>query len=150
MTEQINPYGRESWGPGPWDDEPDKEVWSDPDTGLPCAVVRNPVGAWCGYVGVPPGHIDHGAGYDDVPDVDVHCGLTFAGTREGPNKTYWFLGFDCAHMDDLAPAIAAIMKEARKRSPAVPPLSILPEPTYKTIGFAKNECTKLAAQLIRR
>lgn len=99
---------RSSWGPGPWDGEPDKVSWTDPATGRPCLAVRNPVGAWCGYVAVDPGHPLHGQDYD-VPDVVVHGGLTYAAyCREGateaegichvprpgqPHDVWWF-GFD--------------------------------------------------------
>jgi hypothetical protein len=65
------------WQRGPWDNEPDKIQWQDEATGLPCLIVRGPVGALCGYVGVPSGHPLHGKDYDDAR-VDVHGGLTFA------------------------------------------------------------------------
>lgn len=79
---------------GPWWDEPDKVQWVDPATDLDCLAVRNPFGASCGYVGLPPGHPWHGKGYGEHLDpdctdeccwthtpealVDVHGGLTFA------------------------------------------------------------------------
>jgi len=62
---------------GEWDNEPDKVQWKDEATGLPCLIVRGPLGAWCGYVGVSEGHKFFGKDYDDV-DADVHGGLTFA------------------------------------------------------------------------
>ena len=52
-----------SWGPGPWQDEPDKEQFADEVTGYACLIKRNPAGALCGYVGVPEGHPWHGSGY---------------------------------------------------------------------------------------
>lgn len=63
--------------PDPWDNEPDKVQWIDPATDLDCLAVRNPIGAWCGYVGVPNDHPYYGQPYDDIP-VSVHGGLTFA------------------------------------------------------------------------
>jgi hypothetical protein len=45
-----------AFGPGPWQEEPDKIQWLDDATGLPCLVVRNDWGTLCGYVGVGPGH----------------------------------------------------------------------------------------------
>jgi hypothetical protein len=82
---------------GPWMAEPDKVHWIDPATDMDCLAVRNPMGAWCGYVGLPPGHPWHGVNYsgcaqrsaacdedwaycDHSPDaqVTVHGGLTFA------------------------------------------------------------------------
>src|SRR5215831_16238351 len=70
----------EQWGPGPWDQEPDKCQWIDEATGLDCMALRNRMGAWCGYVGIPPEHPLHGLDYDDVGtwDFEVHGGLTFA------------------------------------------------------------------------
>jgi hypothetical protein len=83
---------------GPWMAEPDKVQWIDPTTDMDCLAVRNSMGAWCGYVGVAPGHPFHGVSYDQCrqPDghtddestwcyehtpngaVEVHGGLTFA------------------------------------------------------------------------
>lgn len=54
---------KSAWGPGPWQSEPDKAQWVDEATGLPCLAVRNSGGAWCGYVGVLPGHPLHGVDY---------------------------------------------------------------------------------------
>lgn len=54
-----------AWGPGPWQDEPDKRQWIDPETGLPCLIVRGPVGALCGYVCVSEGHPLFGVPYSD-------------------------------------------------------------------------------------
>ena len=108
------------WTEGPWDSEPDKVVWVDSFTDLDCMIVRNHSGAWCGYVGVPPGHRWHGKRYQDIdydldPDLDVHGGLTFTAGCEpdtplchtpvaGRPDDIWWLGFDCHHYLDRAPA----------------------------------------------
>lgn len=76
-TIEYRTIDKSGWGNGAWVAEPDKKQWKDPTTGLPCLIVRNPVGALCGYVGVPNGHPAYGKDYDDV-EVDVHGGLTFA------------------------------------------------------------------------
>lgn len=117
---------KRAWGPGPWQDEPDKAQWIDPATGLDCLIVRNHMGSLCGYVGVPPGHIFHGADYE-IPGVEIHGGLTFAGACHPdhdersichipapgrPDNVHWF-GFDCAHSFDLMPAHEATMKIIR-------------------------------------
>lgn len=57
---------KSEWGPGPWQQEPDIKRWHDIKTWLPCIIRRGPVGALCGYVGVPPGHALHGKGYGDA------------------------------------------------------------------------------------
>ena len=80
---------KSTWGDGPWQAEPDKKQWSDPATGLPCLIVRGPVGALCGYVGVSPDHPLYGKGHDDL-DVEVHGGLTFArGCEPEPTEQNW-------------------------------------------------------------
>lgn len=79
---------------GPWMNEPDKRHWVDAATGLDCLMVRNRMGAWCGYVAVTEGHPFFGVGYSECvegcgndewcyehsPDgrVEVHGGLTYA------------------------------------------------------------------------
>lgn len=86
------------WGPGPWENEPKRVEWRH--AGLPCLVRRGM--AWCGYVGVPPGHPLHGVGYGQCPVecahfteysyctehepdylIDVHGGLTYAAPCDG-------------------------------------------------------------------
>jgi hypothetical protein len=77
-TEEIATFrDRSRFGSGPWDAEPDRVFWRDPATGFPCLALRNRMGAWCGYVAVPPGHSAYGKDYDEVP-VEVHGGLTYA------------------------------------------------------------------------
>ncbi len=86
------------WPVGPWDSEPDKVQWVDPETDLDCLIVRNHMGGLCGYVGVGPDHpfsgVHYGAcvteegcegGWVDDPDhvhperaLEVHGGLTFS------------------------------------------------------------------------
>ena len=60
---------KSDWPDGPWTDEPDKAEWTDEATGLPCLIVRGPMGALCGYVGVGKDHPLHGAGYSDNVNV---------------------------------------------------------------------------------
>ena len=118
-TIEYRTIDKSTWGAGPWQDEPDKVQFPDPDTGLPCLMVRNPrSGNWCGYVGVAEGHPAYAKKYCDV-DVEVHGGLTFsAPCRPGSSESrdichvlapgepdhVWWLGFDCAHWDDYMPA----------------------------------------------
>lgn len=85
---------KSTWGPGEWQDEPDKLSWTDEETGLPCLIVRNRGGALCGYVGVDPSHpwhrVEYGEHigpscgedwcYEHTPEgvVSVHGGLTYS------------------------------------------------------------------------
>lgn len=95
-TKEYRTFDKSAWPRGPWDDEPDKKQWQDGVTGLPCLIVRNRVGALCGYVGVPKSHPAHGMDYgvsmydsegneramspaeQALYDVQVHGGLTFS------------------------------------------------------------------------
>jgi hypothetical protein len=108
---------KSEWGDGPWQDEPDRELWRH-ESGYPLLAVRGPQGAWCGYVGLPPGHPWHGQGPWDL-GVEVHGGLNYAGPCSGevchvpgPGESddVWWLGFDCNHAFDLWPAIAANLR----------------------------------------
>lgn len=142
------------WGPGPWQDEPDKAHWVDTETDLDCLVVRGPMSAWCGYVGLPPGHRLHGRRYDDdeLLDVSVHGGLTFAdrcmeGLPAGEGVCHvplpgrpddvWWLGFDCGHYTDVVPAMVSRMPSGLRN----------PHATYRTLDYVRRETTRLAEQL---
>lgn len=63
QTIEYSTADKSQWGHGPWLQEPDKVQWKDEETGLPCLIVRNRGGAWCGYVGVSEGHKFYGIGY---------------------------------------------------------------------------------------
>lgn len=96
FVEEYRTDDKSDWGPGPWQNEPDKAVWVDEATGLDCMIVRNRLGALCGYVGVAKSHpfsgvdyaecLDDGRGCEEFwqhrtpsRDLDVHGGLTYAG-----------------------------------------------------------------------
>ena len=150
-TLEYRTVDKADWGPGPWQSEPDKKQWRDPETGLACLVVRGPSGALCGYVGVEPGHPLHGKDYDGA-DMEVHGGLTFADScghgddpSEGichipgagePDDVWWF-GFDCGHYGDLSPAYAAL------------PSPFLRGGVYRDLAYVESEVQSLARQLAR-
>lgn len=99
---------------GPWDSEPDRLEWRH-SSGLACLANRNDMGAWCGYVAIPPGHplfgvIDTRGG----DSFEVHGGITYSKVgRQGPighvplpgesDDPHW-VGFDCGHASDLIPS----------------------------------------------
>lgn len=64
------------------------------------------IGHRCGYVGIPSTHEDHNKSYEDI-DVCAHGGLTYSGdSRSYPTisteeENLWWVGFDCAHIDDI-------------------------------------------------
>jgi hypothetical protein len=151
---------KKEWGEGPWQDEPDKVEWRDPETELPCLIVRNGLGALCGYVGIHRGHPWFAKGYSTciegcgpnrcensahaTPEslIKVHGGLTYSDFSSGeichtalPGETkVWWFGFDCAHAGDYVPGLALI--------PSVPVGGI-----YRSIGCVEGEVTHLAEQL---
>jgi hypothetical protein len=143
---------------GPWTDEPDKAQWVDEATGLDCLIVRNRLGALCGYVGVPPEHPAHGKDYYDMPDIEVHGGLTYAdrcqeGAEEhgichvpepGRPADVWWFGFDCGHCWDLVPGIADALGSIG-RSPYRGDREV-----YRDFTYVQAEVAQLARQLAAR
>ncbi len=140
---------KSKFGRGPWQDEHDKEQFVDEATGLPCLIVRNQLGALCGYVGVSAEHPCFGEHYDNV-DVSVHGGLTFADkcsehgeecnsichkVEPGENDAVWWLGFDCGHYFDLIPS----MRMTGMTSD---------DAVYRTIDYVREQCQQLAQQLM--
>ena len=106
--------GREGWGPGPWEGEPDRDEWMCGS--LPCLILRHPeLGHLTGYVGVPLDSPLAGMDFADLP-IRVNWGLTYGAEGEGgdlrPKGWYWF-GFDCAHAGDQVPAIHMMPGEYR-------------------------------------
>ncbi|HEX6786651.1 MAG TPA: hypothetical protein VF076_05605 [Acidimicrobiales bacterium] len=165
MTIHVNHDGvqtwttkdKTAWGHGPWLQEPDKVQWIDPATNLDCLAVRGPMGVWCGYVGLPPGHPLHGKKYDVVeglvPELEVHGGLTFSDRctedlpegegvchipEPGRPTDVWWLGFDCGHGQDYIPSMPETLRAA---------IGLLPEPRYRTLDYCRAEVTRLAGQL---
>ena len=144
----------EKWGPGPWADEPNRELWKS--QGLDCLINRNAMGAWCGYVGLQKGHPYYGRTYGDLElsgiDLEIHGGLTYseycAGEichphDENEAPVFW-LGFDCAHAFDLCPSMHA----RRNYDLSWPKFGdgTLRE-RYRDIDFVKAEVESLAKQL---
>lgn len=86
-----------------------------------------------GYVRIPEGHVLHGIPYDGLL-INCHGGLTFSGNDlrgcEG-----WWIGFDCAHYNDL------MLSEVDKTDH-------FKEGTYKTPDFVRMECRSIIDQII--
>lgn len=112
-----NPRG--SLPEGAWSQEPDKVVWIDEVTKLDCMLLRNDLGTWCGYVGVPETHpyfgldckrvefafereIDFSStckvGASEDEKVVCHCRTYEHG------ETWWF-GFNLASCWDYIPIL---------------------------------------------
>lgn len=146
-NEEKKTIDKGSWGPGPWQDEPDRLEFEA--HGFPCLIRRSETsGALCGYVGVPPGHPWHGKDHDAI-DADVHGGLTYSNARQGdichvpkpgePEDVHW-LGFDCAHCFDVMPRIDALVASVAIRAPK--PFTDI----YRCIEYVGSEVESLALQ----
>ncbi len=138
-TKSATVIDKSTWGDGPWQQEPDR--WEGEHEGFPLLAVRQPNhGAWCGYVAVPPGHPWHGT----EPDARVHGGVTYGSKCFGdichvpkpgePDDVYW-VGFDCVHGFDVAPAREAMRGWLRIEGEA-----------YRTLDYVQGECRSLAEQ----
>jgi hypothetical protein len=135
-------YDKTNWGDGPWNNEPDRLHWVDGDTGLYCLIVRNRMGALCGYVGLPEGHPLYGKTEEADEHVAVHGGITYgsgvcAGEichthEEAANEPVWWLGFDAAHAGDYCPNYGHIEQDFG---------------VYRDIPYVQGECRSLAKQV---
>jgi hypothetical protein len=137
---------RLNWAPGPWDEEPDRLEWRT-GVGYPGLIVRGQLGALCGYAGLPPGHPCHGIGYEDVPSIEVHGGLTYGDACQGPvchvpspgePDDVWWLGFDCAHYLDCVPGMTPMYMRSDRGL------------VYRDVEYVRNEVEALARQLWER
>ena len=70
-------------------------------SGFECMTRISPIGVPCGYVGLPRDHPDYEKHYDDIYDIEVHGGLTFAGYWEEFHDSLWYVGFDAGHYMDM-------------------------------------------------
>lgn len=154
---------KSKWHRGEWTLEPDEKHWTDEATGMRCVVLRGPVGAWCGYVGVQHDHPAYGRSYfksdytieevlsgmagRDAPtqllvnNIEVHGGLTFASVtmRDEPEGTFWF-GFDCSHAGDFCPNYNDL-----KQLGAATGWGGKVE--YRDLAYVMGQCVVLAKQL---
>lgn len=158
-TEKID---KSTWGPGPWQDEPDRIEWRS-EHGFPCLMVRQANhGAWCGYVAVPPGHDWHGRDMADLDEdedgnqygdgLDVHGGVTYSDKcagdichvpQPGEPDDVWWIGFDCVHSGDLTPATPKGFAAPTIRYPWQ---RIGGGREYRDAEYVRAQCERLAEQ----
>lgn len=142
---------KDTWLSGPWHHEPDRVQWRHKSSELICLMVRSASsGAWCGYVGVPPGHPFFGINHTAITNsVDVHGGLDYSAPCQedepihgichvplpGEAQAMWWFGFSCVHPGDLYPRFAGITGDAIQL-------------TYKNEEYVHCETECLADQLL--
>jgi hypothetical protein len=154
---------RALWADGPWDEEPDLIGWTA-EAGYPALMWRNHMGALCGYVGLPEGHVLHGLEYNSAEltaRLDSHQGLTFSDflTEASPGlglptdlARHWWIGFDCSHSGDDMPAMEALLSSIPSVSRSHERLKEAKErlggdrwrETYKTVEFVRAWVEDLA------
>lgn len=139
----------------------DKQQWFDEESGMPCLMVRNHGGVWCGYVGVNSNHPLYGIGYGEaydnaLPKADsdmlnaannaAHAELTFSSkcapddkehgichiVEEGEDDNVWWFGFDCGHSYDASPSYR---------------MTTGPDLVYRTKAYVEDVCRNLAKAL---
>ena len=97
---------------------------------ISCEIIRNSVGALCGYVIINSDNTLYGLDYDDIAgliDFTPHGGLTYANACDFS----WKVGFDCAHSGDLCPHLPSVWGGG----------------IYRDLEFVKSECIKLAESI---
>jgi hypothetical protein len=163
LIRHWNTADKAEWDEGPWQAEPDKIHWVDPHTNYDCLMVRNEMGAWCGYVGIPPGHPWHGKGPREI-DAEAHHGrVNYAQecqewAEADPSKgvchvpfpgrptNVWWVGFDCGHGTDYHPAAVAYWREVA--SVVASGCFVRPE-RYRDVPYVLSNVLLLVVQAVR-
>ena len=118
----------------PWENEPDYLSWDYKE--VHCCIIRNYLGALCGYVGVNKDHPLYGSKYSNF---DVHGGITFFGNGiEGMKPDYWYFGFDCCHAGDLLPYYSSVLLEH---------INKVMKSEYRDIRYVKEHVMRMAKKL---
>jgi hypothetical protein len=141
----------QQFGPGPWENEPDKVQYYDSEFDFTCLIVRNHMGSLCGYVGIPEGHPLYGKDYSSFPFIEVHGGITYSDFCQksghichipfpGEPDNVWWVGFDCSHAWDVVPQLQKTLNDFGRPE-------LLRDGFYKDIDYVKNEIKDLCRQL---
>lgn len=159
---------------GPWTSEPDKVQWIDDATGLDCLIVRGPMGALCGYVGIAPDHPWHGKSYssclaDDCTNeycyehspealVRVHGGLTYSDACSesvdpargichvpAPGRPHDVWWFGFDCGHSYDLTLYDVVKAEQEQHRY--PWAVDPKANYRSVEYVKAECADLARQL---
>ena len=136
---------KEAWGPGEWDNEPDRIEF---ETGYyPSIILRNTYGSLNGYIAVKEGHPWFLQNYDQIRSSSLE--LSWASHEDAllplPSgwTMAWWVGFTRSSYFDLMPALEVMMRrEALQEQPSW--LFRSPRTTYKSIPFIKAQLQILA------
>jgi len=142
----------------------DKQQWLDEETGMPCLMVRNFSGVWCGYVGVNNNHplygIGYGAGYASDVDLDkdqsdmlnaahnaAHAELTFSSKCSPDDKEHGICHIVEDGEDDNVWWFGFDCGHSYDKSPSYD-MHISDGATYCTKAYVEDVCHNLAKALI--
>lgn len=173
-TATAPPIDKSTWGPGPWQDEPDRVDFLH--AGFSCLLLRHTFhGHFCAYVGVPREHPLYGRPHEELSGgLDVHQGVNYAASCEGyvchvpapgmPDEVWW-IGCDFGRTFDLSPGRVARFREAQRMAveAGAPWASsfdsiietetngdeFFPRPVYRALPYVRHQCERLAEQLAR-
>lgn len=118
--------------------------------GYTCVVVAQSLGHRCGYIGINEKNAFYEKDYDDMYEIEVHGGLTYAGG--GNNSDYpiesnlWWFGFDCAHGRDANDL--GIIKELNEGRNLDFLLTTSNHGTVRTLEYCIQECKNVVDQII--
>lgn len=142
-----------AWGPGPWQDEPDRIQWNS-EHGFVCLMLRicdyYPVGStypghWCGYVGVPSDHPWMDPNFDEY-SIEVHGGISGGGPCAKPDPIRHPMNRRChatAHEDDIVWLGFDCNHSGIDLKPGDEPF---PGAVYRDVSFVRQQCELLAQQ----
>jgi hypothetical protein len=133
------------FGKGKWMSEPDEITWKEatPNGAVYCCILRNEdMGNLRGYITIPENHQYFKlANYDDIP-LNCHGGLTYMGVNDKGQK---IVGFDCAHMFDLIPAMKKILALAH----GSPMRKGKNADVYRSVNYVRDDILDLVKQIVR-
>ena len=118
-----------------------------------CCIIFHPMGHRCGYVLVPHYHDYFEKDFKDIP-IYCHGGLSYSSHKLlGEEYPGWWIGFDCAHWDDLEDV--EYLEKYYGFSKKVQNLKIMNErlkgfATVKSLDFCRIECKNIVDQLIEK
>lgn len=140
------------WDDGEWANEPDEYQFEH--MGIKCIVKRTAAfesnyincfgGHLCGYIQIPENHPWYNANPFEI-ECNIHGGITYGQMEE---DGYW-IGFDCAHYNDICPSVEKMRKQSRLFLDLTYLKDALHNAVYKNFAYVTMECISLAEQALQ-
>ncbi len=109
---------------------------------------------YCGYVSIDKNHKHYRKTYDNLQNIDIHGGLTFAGDAYWEESNNHWLGFDALHLGDAyaweeGKELITTDDEKIQVKSAQNILGKYPEPEaeIRDLNYIIEQCESLAKQL---